>query len=218
VLSGRRGVSFDPRESAILKANTYAVWLTTWIGLQFGLPRPYFGVTHALFRLPPTLYWAALAVSGLCLLGFLGVIARRRWRDKPLPPASALAGYVAGLYAWMLFSYQNQLVYFFIPLFHSLQYLLFVWKYQDGKAHSRTSTPASYYAYSAVFIAAGIALGFALFWWIPRRLDLVVLYDVGIFGPTLFMFALNIFINIHHYFIDTAIWRKDNPEMRYLFA
>lgn len=25
-----------------------------------------------------------------------------------------------------------------------------------------------------------------------------------------------IFVNIHHYFIDNAIWRYDNPEMRLL--
>jgi len=25
-------------------------------------------------------------------------------------------------------------------------------------------------------------------------------------------------VNVHHFFMDSVIWRRDNPETRYLFA
>jgi len=25
-----------------------------------------------------------------------------------------------------------------------------------------------------------------------------------------------VFVNIHHYFMDNVIWRRDNPDMRFL--
>ena len=41
-----------------------------------------------------------------------------------------------------------------------------------------------------------------------------------LYGPVVdFLFIGWTFINIHHYFIDNVIWRRDNPEARrYLFG
>jgi hypothetical protein len=52
---------------------------------------------------------------------------------------------------------------------------------------------------------------------VPAQLDSLKLYDEKIFGPILFGFCFVVFINVHHYFIDFAIWRRDNPDMKYLF-
>ena len=35
-------------------------------------------------------------------------------------------------------------------------------------------------------------------------------------GPTPYFAALFAVVNIHHYFMDFVIWRKDNPRTRYL--
>jgi hypothetical protein len=217
VLSGRKNVPFDALEAAVLKANAYAVWITSWIGMQYGATGNLYGVTFTTFKSPMHIYLAAAAVCGVCFLALLGLIARRYWRGKPMPPANAWVGYVAGLYAWLFILYTSPVVLLFVPMWHALQYLLFVWKYQKGKARNRAATATEYRIYSAVFIGSGIALGAALFLWVPRYLDLHLFYDVELFGPTLFMALFALFINIHHYFIDNAIWRKDNPEMRYLF-
>ena len=37
-------------------------------------------------------------------------------------------------------------------------------------------------------------------------------------GPTPYFAAIYAFVNIHHYFMDTVIWRRDNPATRHLFA
>ena len=37
-------------------------------------------------------------------------------------------------------------------------------------------------------------------------------------GPTPYFAALTTFVNIHHFFMDSVVWRRDNPETRYLVA
>ncbi|MDH3739860.1 MAG: hypothetical protein OER92_11750, partial [Alphaproteobacteria bacterium] len=56
------------------------------------------------------------------------------------------------------------------------------------------------------------------FWVVPILLQVLVSYDTEIFGSTMFMFIFFIFINVHHYFLDNVMWRRENPDMRrYLF-
>ena len=62
-------------------------------------------------------------------------------------------------------------------------------------------------------------LGFAGFWGLPLLLQAAVDYDRTLFGDYLFLFVSWIFINVHHYFIDNVLWRRDNPETkRWLFG
>ena len=65
----------------------------------------------------------------------------------------------------------------------------------------------------------GGLLGGAGFWVVPVFVDSIAGYDRAIFGTTMFLFIGWTFINIHHYFIDSVIWRHENTETRrYLFA
>lgn len=38
----------------------------------------------------------------------------------------------------------------------------------------------------------------------------------GNLGPTPFLAAFVTFVNLHHYFMDAVIWRRDNPDTQYL--
>jgi hypothetical protein len=40
--------------------------------------------------------------------------------------------------------------------------------------------------------------------------------DPGRLGATPCFAALFAFVNIHHYFMDHVIWRRENPDTRYL--
>ena len=35
-------------------------------------------------------------------------------------------------------------------------------------------------------------------------------------GETPYFAAIFVIVNIHHYFMDHVIWRRDNPDTRYL--
>ena len=49
---------------------------------------------------------------------------------------------------------------------------------------------------------------------VPRRLR----GPAVMMGPAPYFAAIFAFVNLHHYFMDHVIWRRDNPHTRYLFA
>jgi hypothetical protein len=111
-----------------------------------------------------------------------------------------------------------------VPAFHSLQYLLFVWRYQVNKAASE-GEPGSDASTRAVrarvarFVAVGMVLGFLGFVGLPVALQVSLAPDAALWGPSVFMFIFAAGINLHHYFIDNVIWRRDNEDVRrFLFA
>jgi hypothetical protein len=78
------------------------------------------------------------------------------------------------------------------------------------------------------FFVNAYLLGFFLFAFIPNILDILARndllpsffsYNTAIFGSSLYLFFMLIAINVHHYFIDNVIWRRDNPHIRaFLFT
>jgi hypothetical protein len=63
-----------------------------------------------------------------------------------------------------------------------------------------------------------VLLGFLGFYGLPFALANLVPYNKAVLGPSLFMFACYIFINVHHYFLDNVMWRRGNPDMKYVFG
>ncbi|MFT3756228.1 MAG: hypothetical protein QM769_09845 [Pseudoxanthomonas sp.] len=137
---------------------------------------------------------------------------------------SAAIAYLASLYVWLLTLHPAMLL--VIPAFHSLQYLAVVWKYRlrmeragTGQVAVLPFAPRGVALRFGIFIVVGVVLGYLGFWGIPKWLDAALPYDRGLFGGSLFLFMFWIFINVHHYFLDNVMWRKDNPDTRkYLFG
>ena len=71
----------------------------------------------------------------------------------------------------------------------------------------------------ARLLLVGGILG-AGFWWALITVDDALSgYDQAVSGATLFLFIGWTFINVHHYFIDNMIRRRENPKARrYLFT
>jgi hypothetical protein len=64
-----------------------------------------------------------------------------------------------------------------------------------------------------------MVLGFIGFMALPALLEASLAPDPAVWGGTVFVFILSAFVNLHHYFIDKVIWRRDNEDVRrYLFA
>lgn len=125
---------------------------------------------------------------------------------------NGIIAYVATLNLWILFDDINPLVIAVVPSFHSLQYSAVVWRYQ---LNAKRDAPESSLPF---FILTGVLLGVLGFVGMPKILAYVP-YDKAIFGPSVFLFACLIFINVHHYFLDSVTWRRGNPDIqKYLFA
>jgi hypothetical protein len=223
VLSARRGVRFDALERRVILAHCFAGWAYAWAspadpgklvqenGVVFGtIAHPLWleAVTQAAFLL------SALLVSGVLL---------RKWRrERRLPPLGPLVALLISVWLWMVYSSLDPLMVYVIPALHSIQYLYFVWLLRRNEAREsegppRFGRPAPLQV--GLLALSAVALGLLAMRGFPALLDAAFggVEEVGL-GPTPYFAAIYTFINIHHYFMDSVIWRRDNAEMRYLLA
>ena len=215
VSCARRGYYFSKTESAALRYSLYPVWMMSFINGNTGIREiQYYGIGYKTFGLPPELLTVdyVLAVLSLFVLGF--VVLRKWRRDQKLPAPSGIASFAA-IYIWYLPTLYHPFFFFLVPFFHSLQYLLFVTalKKNEFVKESRQDGAELFwkiFRYSSIIFVTSL-LTFKL---VPEWLDASVSYDKREFGPQLFTFLFLTFINIHHYFIDNVIWRRDNPALK----
>jgi hypothetical protein len=99
-----------------------------------------------------------------------------------------------------------------------------VWLLKRNEAESRTGEPhfePPPRERLAVLGFFALGLGWLLFHAVPTALDDMfaasAAMDVGVsLGPTPYFAALYAIVNIHHYFMDNVIWRRENPRTRFL--
>ena len=222
VTAARRGYYFSAKESLLLKANLFPVWFMSFINGNTGIRQLlHYGVGYQTFDLPPqllTLNYLLLAIS----LGSVSWILYKKWiRDGKAPGWPAAISFTA-IYVWYLPSLYHAVFWYMIPFFHSLQYLLFVAALKRNEfraeAANQSSNPAEQRAFFAKHFFGFIALigrtGWLAFDAVPYTLDQFIPYNHQLFGSQLAMFLFITFINIHHYFIDNVIWRRDNPALK----
>ncbi len=221
----QKKLPFSENVKRMLRINSYACWLVTWIGLNNTVAKaaPQIGMTYYTLPLPAPLYRLILIAAIISTAAVLAAFVQC-WRRTRTLPWNGVVAYMATLYVWVVFARVNPLVYVVIPTFHSLQYLTVVWRYQLNAASAGSSRkglaalnrvlPDSVWRRLSAFVLLGIVLGYLGLDGIPRFLDTVLPYDQGIFGTGLFYFSFVIFINVHHYFLDNVMWRRGNPDIQ----
>jgi hypothetical protein len=229
VLSALKKIYYGKGMRRLLLANCWLVWMLSWLGGNVWIPNAtaseydMFGVTYqglGLF-LPPYFMDALKAlVIGYGVVVALALVAQS-WHLRKWPSLSALAGY-STMYTLLLLSYIHPLWVYITPMLHSAQYLLFVAAYKRGEAalnKEQTHMEHASKGNMKHYIVMMLWLGILTFTAIPQGLDYATqafANERGLFLP--FLYAFTIFINIHHYFIDNVIWRRENTEVgKYLF-
>ena len=221
---------FIDSEKKALVINAYACWIFFWLLTNWTISEHnIWGLQSAAFSIPISLLYAGSLVATVTTGLTLFMLANKRIVGKSSLPFNGLVAYFTSVYIWMALRLDPFFL-FLVPVFHSLQYLIVVWRYQYNKIHRSAATNQSLeigHADSSSinlwkfvrFVSVGIALGYLGFWAAPELLDSTIPYDQTVFGGTIFMFIFWIFINIHHYFIDNVIWRRENPDTRrFLFG
>lgn len=217
-------IFFNREEQTAIKAFLYAIWAVSWISMNSsGALYSMEGVPYPSFNLPPLVLNASytfLAVSGAnCLwMAYLKYV-----RDGVVISVSGLVSIIA-LLAWNLPVLFSPIYFLLVPMFHSLQYLYFVWLVKSNQAANLTPIVTEpeqrrvYFKNFYGYLLLPIITGSIFMWFLPKGLDFF--FPLTKFeGANPFMLAFTVFINIHHYFIDHAIWRHDNPTMKnYLFV
>jgi hypothetical protein len=213
----KRSFYSDP-EKKTLVWNSYALWIFSWClfnNIFAGTETRYFGISY--FAIPvPTLVVALMAGASALTTVRVVTMVRNRLSNQKRIAWNGLIAYAVSLYAWLLI--RDPIVLLWIPLFHSLQYLAVVWRFEYNRSSALESSIRPTIRF-ALFIALGLGLGYLCFWVVPNILDAKVTYSKELFGNALFLFVFWIFINVHHYFLDSVMWRKGNPDVQeHLFA
>lgn len=143
------------------------------------------------------------------LLVLYFVFYKNYQKTKKLPPLNVLVGYVAFHIWWFPPVRQSEFYFLTIPFFHSLQYLPFAYRLEVTREEKSNKENFLISFKMIMLIAAGI-LAFET---IPHFLDVKV-DSLGHFNTWFFMISFAVFINIHHFFIDSVIWKFNHKDIR----
>jgi hypothetical protein len=133
---------FSTAEKRALLINAYAVWTTSLLYINHTVKTSNFwGLERIAFDVPLPLVIVSGALTMLSSIGTLIAIAyRRRYATgQPFPVAGA-AAYIASLYVWLLVGRVDPMLLLIVPLFHSLQYLVVVWRFELNRQNPRPRT------------------------------------------------------------------------------
>ncbi len=230
VLSARRGVHVTARERGVILGHCYAGWAFAWANPATKAGE--FEEKGVVYWAPAHPRWlelltgAALALSTVALV----VLLVGMWmRTRRTLPAGPLATLLVTVWAWTIFSSIDPLLRYVIPALHSVQYLYFVWLMKRNEAREAEGPP-TFGRPVAVRVGAlavsALALGWFLFRGAPTLLDTAFAAPAhghhgsvaGPLGETPFFAAFFVFVNVHHYVMDGVLWRRENPDTRYLRA
>ena len=224
-LSAAKSRALSMAEKSAIRINLLALAVVSFVIPNTLGSFPYEGVYYHSLGFPSwfgTFCLCALAAT----MGGLALALRRRLREGPGIPWVAAAAFLS-IYAWgfPLIFYPQIFHAFrdvpFVAALHSLQYLVFVMSLRLSRrpaVFSGALPGVSPLIGVALSLLAVVIFGDVLARLLPQWLDRALTYDRAALGAGFFVFAAAFFINIHHYFIDSVIWRGDNHEFRALIT
>jgi len=181
------------------------IWHVVW-GAQ-DLPEHWLGGLHA--HLPALLS----LMNVLCMLAFAaGAIVwfRLGKRLAKMPDRRILASW-ASIYLWYLVLYFMPAAYIVVQLSHALQYLAFPLRVELNRVSLSAKTEFKKSAWSLRYYLMLVVSGALIFYLPAYASDASQKYTFALIVASV--------VSIHHYFVDSCIWKVSNPEVRkQLFA
>ena len=246
VLSARRGIYFDALERRVLLAHCFCGWIYAWAWpREWGAEYNEGGLIYTALAQPVWLEPLSRYLLIASILALSTIAMRRVKRGLKMPPFPAVSGYLLSIWLWMIFANVDPLMSYLIPALHSAQYGYFVFLLKGNESKSeqqiwlnasqaepakKQSAFSPVYRRLLFFAASTFALGWLLFHGIQNTLDglpwaqrfLGATFNTegallpSVLGATPYAAAIGAFVNIHHYFLDNVIWRRENRDTRFL--
>lgn len=191
----------------LIRLSCHSVWLANYTHLNqtVGIER-YYGIPYLGVGIPEEMAHVAMGLAwfGAAMIGTHVVLRNHRLHGLWPKPQVGVA-YLAFLVWWVPPMMNWDYLAFMAPLFHSLQYLPFVYVVVQGQ---RRAWKKNFWVRQQRFLLpVGLFLtGFLSFELVPNLLDLH--FNQRVHDEIWFFFAaFHLFINIHHFFIDNTLWR-----------
>jgi hypothetical protein len=225
MLSSLKRIFYTPETRRILLINAYTVWLFSWAMpfsanfLRGAIPNATTDANPYGFLIMPAGVQIVLGIAAtVTSLLAARAIYQHAKKTGARPSMTALVGYLSMYSLWALAGPAHPEWMLYVPVFHSAQYLMFVIAYKRGELNVKLAEdPAAYKKLrnrAQEFFGYAFLLGIFSFSIIPHLIDGgVASTSPGLLPPDLFGVLFLVFINIHHYFIDNAIWRRENKEV-----
>jgi hypothetical protein len=208
IYARRAGLSISPAARRALRLFLLGVFVARVASDEAGTgERVYLGIAHSRLGLPewlgPVLLLPAILAGAL----FLADSWRARARSgRPLPIIVLLPA--ASFLVWFMPGQRAPYFFAFVPLFHSVQYLLVAWAVQlKGRLETRKVAPSGSFVrreslrWALVNFVGGALLFFAL----PK------LGTIGGASPTFSFAIVASAVQLHHFFVDGVIWKIRQP-------
>ncbi len=199
------------RQRDITRWSLLSIW---WLNFAYsnarGTQNTFSQFNYYSFDLPDLFVPVAafLVAAGVVATAYFVFYANYRDR-RQLPSVNLVVPFVA-LYVWWLPPTRQFEFYFLLtPLFHSLQYLAFVYKMEDARLQRLRHREVR----ATVLVFAVVTAGWLVFEFVPNSID----NQLGTFNSWhmfFFFTAAMLFVNVHHYFLDNVLWRFRDPEVR----
>jgi len=205
------GYPIAPHQRTLLRWALLSVWVMVFVDYNLaGDFRAFRGFSYSTLDLPDIAgpVTQLIVLAGLAAVVYFVFYQNYRVADRR-PSLTLLAPFVAIYLWWMPETRQQEYFLLMVPLFHGLQYLAFAYRMESTRLRSAPNREAR----ATVLILGLVLAGWLAFEFVPDLLDT----EFDTFGAwrTFFFFtAAFLFINIHHYFIDNALWRFRDPQVR----
>lgn len=205
------GYELSRLDRNLIKASLLSIWGFNFFSNNSQLSQTNFFSAGATTHLFPAPFYMLFQYGTLLLFFFVAYqIFYKHWKTSgQLPPAPAIVAWLAMFIWWMPFARSLTFFLFAVPFFHSLQYLPFYKKVIDSRHRDPDVRSHSFGFYILFLIAAGM-LAFSI---IPEMFDTLRNSEQR-FALNYWLAGIALLINIHHFFIDNAIWRLRDQKVR----
>jgi len=171
----------------------------------------FFNIPMISLGLPKFLIPLSAVMSAVFAVATIYFVFYKNYRTHGRPTSlNLLIPWMAFHIWWIPLFRQNEYYFLAVPFFHSLQYLPFAYRRVIGNVKQNTKRND---VTRALKLGSLLLIGFSAFEWIPSQLDKTL--DTSWYLKTwFFMIAFAVFINVHHFFIDSVVWKLDQKEVR----
>lgn len=143
-------------------------------------------------------------INVILALSFAVSLAVSSSRSRVFPPLNFVAAFVAFHLWWYPGFWPQPYAMLMIPFFHSLQYLPFAFRRLKSDLSPRVDKTRAL----TINILSILAIGFFLFDLLPGYLDQYQATNIH-FGSSFYLISIVVFLNVHHFFIDSVIWKSN---------
>jgi hypothetical protein len=207
IYARRSGLRVGKWERMVLSSFVFGTFFLSTIRAETTRDgRQYYGVEYPGMGVPQWLATAAEWAMWAAFAAFVAVVIYWCYKNKRVIPAIVLLPAITQ-YVWFVQSIYTPSFQEFVPMFHSLQYILIAWGIQlREKMQLLNIAPSKRYVFMETTRWTGLNFlgGIGLFYVLP-------LIGISTGAPAPFAEGVIIAaVQVHHFFVDGVIWKLKN--------